>query len=215
LVVLNPGHDGGNGSHPDAINKLVPADREGTLKACDTAGTTANNGYTEHEFNFDVALRVQALLQAAGVRVTLTRTDDNSVGPCVDKRADIGNGADVAAAISIHADDAPESAHGFHISEWRDPSTDAAVAAASHRLTVAVHDAMVNGSGMTTSTYLGSDGYYPRDDLAGLALATRPATFLECGNMKNAADAAIQTAEAGRQQVATAIATGIIAFLTS
>jgi N-acetylmuramoyl-L-alanine amidase len=41
----------------------------------------------------------------------------------------------------------------------------------------------------------------------------RPATFLEIGNMRNAGDAAIQTSTAGRQRIAVAVATGILAYL--
>jgi N-acetylmuramoyl-L-alanine amidase len=87
------------------------------------------------------------------------------------------------------------------------------VAAQSHRLTVAVHDALLNGSGLTTSTYLGSNGYFPRADLAALNLATGPSTFLELGNMRNAGDAALQSSPAGRARVAAAVAAGILAFL--
>ena len=64
-----------------------------------------------------------------------------------------------------------------------------------------------------TSTYLGSNGYFPRSDLAGLNLATVPATFLELGNMRNAGDAALQTSAAGRQRLAEAVAAGILAYL--
>jgi N-acetylmuramoyl-L-alanine amidase len=78
---------------------------------------------------------------------------------------------------------------------------------------VAVHDALLAGSGMTTSTYLGSNGYYPRSDLAGLNLATVPATFLEIGNMRNDGDAAIQTSPAGRQRIAAAVADGVLRWL--
>ena len=211
-VVLNPGHNGGNASRPDLINAEVPAGN-GATKACDTAGTTSVDGYPEHAFAFDVAQRVAGLLEAAGVQAVLTRTDDTGVGPCVDERAALGNGPDVDAVVSIHADGAPADGHGFHISQAGIPPAGPDIAAASDRLTTAVHDAMAAQSGLTTSTYLGSDGYYPRSDLAGLNLATRPATFLECGNMKNPGDAALFGSEAGRAQIAAAIAAGILAFL--
>jgi len=213
LVALNPGHNGANGSHPAEINRLVPADHYGNVKACDTTGTSTNAGYSEHEFNWDVTLRVRALLQAHGVRVILTRPDDAGVGPCVDQRAAIGNEPGVAAVISIHADGAGAGGHGFHVCEDSRPPAGAAVAARSHRLTVAVHDALLGGSGLSTSTYLGSNGYFPRSDLAGLNLATVPSTFLELGNMRNAGDASLQTSPAGRQRVAAAVAAGILAYL--
>jgi N-acetylmuramoyl-L-alanine amidase len=87
------------------------------------------------------------------------------------------------------------------------------VAARSHALTVAVHDALTRSSGLTPSTYVGSDGYYPRDDLAALNLATGPATFLELGNMRNSGDAALLSSPAGRQRIAEAVAAGILAFV--
>jgi N-acetylmuramoyl-L-alanine amidase len=213
MIALNPGHNGANGAHPVQLNRLVPADRFGNKKACDTTGTNTNAGYSEHAFNWDVTLRVRTLLQAHGVRVVLTRPNDSGVGPCVDQRAAIGNQPGVAAVISIHGDGARADGHGFHVCEDSRPPAGAAVAERSHRLTVAVHDALVRGSGLSTSTYLGSNGYFPRADLAGLNLATVPATFLELGNMRNAGDAALQSSVPGRQRLARAVAAGILAYL--
>jgi len=212
VIVLNPGHNGGNAANPAAINRQVPAGF-GQYKACDTTGTETNAGYQEHAFNWDVSLRVRAVLQAHGVRVIMTRDSDTGVGPCVDERARIGNQAGVAAVVSIHADGAPTSGHGFHVCEDSRQPAGPVVAAASHRLTVAMHDALLGGSGLTTSSYLGSNGYFPRDDLAGLNLAEVPATFLEIGNMRNSGDAAVQASSAGRQRIADAVADGILAWL--
>ena len=212
--MLNPGHDGGNASHTREINRLVPAGY-GRMKACDTTGTTTNAGYPEHAFNWDVALRVRRLLQAQGIRVIMTRPNDTGVGPCVDRRAAIGNHAYVAAVVSIHADGAPSSGHGFHVNQdsRRPQGATAAVARRSRALGRAVHDALARSSGLVPSTYIGQNGYYFRDDLAGLNLATRPATFLELGNMRNAGDAARQSSRSGRARIARAVAAGILAFL--
>jgi N-acetylmuramoyl-L-alanine amidase len=212
VIVLNPGHNGGNAANAAAINRQVPAGF-GQYKACDTTGTETNAGYQEHAFNWDVSLRVRTILQARGVRVMMTRDSDTGVGPCVDERARIGNQAGVAAVVSIHADGAPTSGHGFHVCEDSRQPAGPVVAAASHRLTVAMHDALLGGSGLTTSSYLGSNGYFPRDDLAGLNLAEVPATFLEIGNMRNSGDAAVQSSPAGRQRIADAVAAGILAWL--
>lgn len=211
-IVLNPGHNGGNASHPRAIRRQVPAGF-GRYKDCDTTGTQSNAGYTEHAFTWDVALRVRKILLARGVRVIMTRPSDRGVGPCVDQRARIGNRPGVAGVISIHADGAPSSGHGFHVSEASRHPNGAAVAASSHRLTVAVHDALRAGSRMTTSTYLGSKGYYPRSDLSALNLAKTPATFAEIGNMRNAGDSRIQASPVGRQRIAAAVAQGILRWL--
>jgi N-acetylmuramoyl-L-alanine amidase len=213
-VVLNPGHNGGNASHPAEINRQVPAGY-GDYKACDTTGTTTNAGYSEHAFNWDVANRVRAILQSHGIRVVLTRPDDSGVGPCVDERAAIGNRAGVAAVVSIHADGAPSAGHGFHVNQdsRRPDGATAATAQRSLDLGRALHAALQSSSGLVPSTYIGTNGYYYRSDLAGLNLATRPATFLELGNMRNAGDAALQSSGSGRQRIAGAVAAGILSFL--
>jgi N-acetylmuramoyl-L-alanine amidase len=211
-IVLNPGHNGGNATHATAINRKVPGGF-GHMKACDTTGTQTNGGYAEHAFNWDVSKRVATILRSRGVAVIMTRSSDKGVGPCVDQRARIGNRPGVAGVISIHADGAPSSGHGFHVSEASRHPHGAAVAAASHRLTVAVHDAMVAGSGLSTATYLGSKGYYRRSDLAGLNLAQVPATFIEIGNMRNRGDSSIQRSAAGRQRIAASVARGILRWL--
>jgi N-acetylmuramoyl-L-alanine amidase len=216
LVVLDPGHNGGNGSHTAEINKLVPAGF-GQMKPCNTTGTNTDAGYPEHAFNWDVSLRTRAILQAHGVRVIMTRPNDTGVGPCVNQRAAIQNTKGVRLAVIIHADGAPSSGHGFHVNEdsrLPDGATPA-TKTLSHALTVAEHDALVHGSGLTTSTYFGTNGYKTRDDFAGLNLSTVPTTFLELGNMRNSGDAALQTSTSGRQRVAAAIAAGILAYLAA
>jgi N-acetylmuramoyl-L-alanine amidase len=214
--VHNPGHKGGNSSHTAQINRQVPAGY-GDSKACDTTGTQTNAGYPEHAFTWDVSLRVRKILRAHGVRVVLTRPSDTGVGPCVDERAAIGNSADVAAVVSIHADGAPSSGHGFHVNQdsRRPDGASAAVARQSRVLGKAVHAALVRTSGLVPSTYIGQDGYYYRDDLAGLNLARRPATFLELGNMRNAGDAALLSSATGRSRIARAVADGVLAYLAS
>ena len=56
-------------------------------------------------------------------------------------------------------------------------------------------------SGFQPATYIGSDGLYGRDDLAGLNLAQYPAVLVELGNMKNADDAARMESPDGRAKV--------------
>jgi N-acetylmuramoyl-L-alanine amidase len=212
--VLNPGHNGGNATHTAYINRSVYAGF-GEYKACDTTGTETDAGYAEHAFNYDVAQRIAERLRAAGVRVEFTRPNDLGVGPCVDERAAFGNRPGVAAVISIHADGAPESGQGFHVNidSRRPEGADAATVRANRRLSTLLHDALQRSSGLVPSTYIGSDGYYYRSDLAGLNLATRPTTFLELGNMRNAHDAALQTSASGRAAIAGSVADGILAVL--
>jgi N-acetylmuramoyl-L-alanine amidase len=211
VVVLDPGHNGANAANPAAINRPVPAGR-GRTKPCNTTGTATNAGYPEHAFTWDVAVRVRDLLTASGVEVVMTRPDDNGIGPCVDARAAAGNQSGAAAVVSIHADGSTnESAHGFHVA-YSSPPLNEAQGEPSTRLATTMRDALVTG-GFVTSTYIGSAGLSPRDDLGGLNLAERPAVLVECGNMRNAAEAAAFTSPGGRQSYAAAIAQGILAYL--
>lgn len=208
IVVLDPGHNGGNAAAPEAINREVPAGR-GRTKACNTTGTSTDAGYPEHAFNFDVARRAARLLSARGVRVISTRDTDDGVGPCVNERAAIGNQAD--AVVSIHADGAPPGARGFHIA-YSSPPLNEAQRAPANRLAHALLNSM-SAAGFATSDYIAQDGLSARDDLAGLNLSRRPAVLVECGNMRNAAEAATMSSPRGRQRYAEAIADGVLAFL--
>ena len=215
VVVLDPGHNGGNASALSTVTRLVDAGF-GQRKPCNTVGASTVGGYAEHEFTWDVALRTRRLLAARGLRVLLTRPDDRGVGPCVDARAHIGNAAGADAVVSIHADGVVPDGHGFHVIEAAVPPAGAAVAAASHRLATAVRTSFRDSSGFGYATYVGGgDGLDRRADLAGLNLSTRPAIFLECGNMRNPDDAARMVSRDGRQRIAAALAGGILAALAA
>jgi N-acetylmuramoyl-L-alanine amidase len=211
VVVLDPGHNGGNTGHPGEIDAEVPAGH-GQTKACNTTGTASDDGYPEHAFTFDVALRAQRILALHHVVGLLTRADDHGVGPCVNERAAFGNAHQAAAVVAIHAD-GHLGGHGFHVIEAADAPAGLPVAAASHRLAVDVHDDFLASSGFVDATYIGAGGYARRTDLAGLNLSLRPTIFIECGNMRDAGDAARMETAAGRERIAQAIADGIIRYL--
>jgi N-acetylmuramoyl-L-alanine amidase len=212
-VALDPGHNGGNGSHPAEINRPVDAVTE--QKPCDTAGAATASGYPESAFAFDVAERLATLLEQAGARVVPTRTDDKGVGPCITERAAIGNRAKADAAVSIHADGGPVGGRGFHVIE---PALVAGhtepILAPSQRLAVALRAAYLAGTGVPTSTYIGHDGLDVRSDLGGLNLSTVPKVFIECGNLNNPTDAALLQTPNFRQRAAEALFKGLVADLT-
>ncbi|WP_407671079.1 N-acetylmuramoyl-L-alanine amidase [Nocardia stercoris] len=210
VVVIDPGHNGGGAAHPGEINRQVSDGRGGT-KACNTTGTAADDGYTEHEFNWEVGELVRDALSAKGFHVIMSRTDDNGVGPCVDERGLLGNRNQAAAVVSIHADGAPATAHGFHMNYASPPLNDAQ-GDDSVRLATALRDSFV-AAGFTPATYIGSDGLYGRSDLAGLNISDRPTALVECGNMRNAEDIATMESPDGRARLATAIADAVTAYL--
>ncbi|MGH3794699.1 MAG: N-acetylmuramoyl-L-alanine amidase [Pseudonocardiaceae bacterium] len=211
-VVLDPGHNGANTSHPEMIDKPVPTGRGGT-KPCNTTGTSTDAGYSEAAFNWDVTLRIRDALTARGVRVVLTRPDNSGVGPCVNDRAAIANRAGADAMVSIHADGAAPSGHGFHVA-YADPSLAPSQGQPSTGLAEALVRAMRAG-GFPAAGYIGSGGLDARSDLAGLNLARVPAVLVECANMRNPAEAALISSPEGRSRYAAAITDGIVAWLAS
>jgi N-acetylmuramoyl-L-alanine amidase len=212
-VVVDPGHNGANYKNPKFINRKVNVL---TLwKPCDTTGTATNDGYSEAAFNWDVSQRLAKILKARGATVKLTRSGNDGVGPCITQRAAIGNKAKADAAISVHADGAGPSNHGFHVIMPKkihgpvDP-----VVSASHRLGLAVRDAIKSGSGQPYSTYIGKKGLDYRSDLGGLNLSTVPKIFVESGNMRNAEEAAKFKTAKFRQRMALSLANGMQDYLT-
>ncbi|TYK50908.1 N-acetylmuramoyl-L-alanine amidase [Actinomadura decatromicini] len=211
VIVVDPGHNGGNASHPSEIGKQVRIGN-GT-KECDTTGTETRDGYAEHAFTWDVSNRLAKLLRARGAKVTLTRPDDKGVGPCITERAAVGNRLKADAAVSIHADGASPSGHGFHIIEPVAVGKNSGMVAGSAKLGRALRDAYHQGTGIPYSNYLGENAIDRRDDLGGLNLSTVPKVFIECGNMQNRADAAKLASASFRQRIAESLAGGFTAYL--
>ncbi|HLK45157.1 MAG TPA: N-acetylmuramoyl-L-alanine amidase, partial [Acidimicrobiales bacterium] len=87
-MVLDPGHNGHNYLDPGYIDRLIWNGRE--RETCNTTGTATDGGYTEAQFNFNVALAAAADLRRLGATVVLTRHTNTGVGPCVNVRAAIG-----------------------------------------------------------------------------------------------------------------------------
>jgi N-acetylmuramoyl-L-alanine amidase len=208
---VDAGHNGGNAAAPGVINRMVFIGTQ--YRACDTTGTETDNGYPEHAYTLDVALRLQSILAAAGAHVVMVRTTDTGVGPCIDERAAIGNRAHAEAGVSIHADGGPPSGHGFHVNTPADiPGYTDDIYAASHRLGLDFRDAYVQGTGMPPANYIGTDGIKERTDFGGLNLSDVPKVLFETGNMRNAGDAVLLQSPEFRQRVAQAMAVGFARY---
>jgi N-acetylmuramoyl-L-alanine amidase len=211
IIGIDPGHNGGNFTDPGAIAHLIWNGAE--WEACDTTGTMTDGGYTEAQFTFNVARYLRADLRRDGARVVMTRTSNDGVGPCVDRRAGIINDARANVAVDIHADGGPASGRGFTVLEPVADGPNDQVIAASQRFGAEVRQAMLAGTAMPVSDYYGVDGIISRDDLAGLNLTTVPKVLIECGNMRNATDAGLLVTARFQQQLASALTAAIVRFL--
>ena len=207
VIVVDPGH---GASSDGPLSRQVPDGRGGT-KDCQTTGTATDAGFSEHTFNWDVALLVKSELDAMGAKTVLSRADDSGPAPCVDARAEAANALHPDAIVSIHGDGGPATGHGFHVN-YSNPPLDSAQSGPSIVLANTMRDVLAS-SGLTPSTYIGTNGLYGRADLAGLNFAQYPAVLLELGNMRNADDAATMSSEQGRDGYAAAVVKGIATFL--
>ena len=214
VIVVDPGHNGGNASHLADINKSVFVGNGS--KECDTTGTSTNDGYPEYAFTMDVADRLENILEGEGATVVMTRSDSSGWGPCITERAATGNDAHADLGVSIHGDGGPGSGRGFHV------LTPALVAgyndgivAPSTTFGRILRDTYGTETGVPAADYIGSNGLMVRSDLGGLNLSRVPKVFIECGNMRNGTDAALMRDPAFRQRAAAAIADAMKSYLAT
>lgn len=211
-MVLDPGHNGANASHPKRINRQVDIG-QGMRKACDTTGTATDSGYSESAYTLAVARETARILRRNGAEVVLTRETNQGVGPCITRRARIGNRAQADAAVSIHADGGPVGGRGFHvIRPTRIEGLTDDIYAESRRLGRVLRDAYEERTGLPQSTYVG--GLVARGDLGGLRLSDVPKVFIETANMRNASDARKLESRRFRKRIARGIAEGVIDYLS-
>uniref|UniRef100_UPI0030F4B27F N-acetylmuramoyl-L-alanine amidase n=1 Tax=Streptomyces sp. GSL17-111 TaxID=3121596 RepID=UPI0030F4B27F len=233
VVVLDPGHHPANREHPEAISRQVDVGTH--RKACDTTGTATEAGRPEAEFTLDLARRVRERLEERGARVVLTQDGDRGdgrgggperarpYGPCIDERARIGNEEQADAVVSLHADGSGPTHRGFHVilpaAVHEGEADTRAITEPSRALGARLVEHFARATGTSPATYLGprtaDSGLDVRDDLGGLNLSTVPKVFLECGNMRNAQDAALLTDDAWRDRAARGITEGLTEFLTA
>jgi N-acetylmuramoyl-L-alanine amidase len=211
VIAIDPGHNGGNASHPSLISYPVWVGSE--WNPCNRSGTATKSGYPEHKFNWLTSLAVKSRLEKLGATVYFTHPTDTGVGPCVTVRSSLGTRVGAALEVSIHADGAASEFHGFHINHpgvikgWTDD-----IAAESLVLAKAIRDAMVAG-GTPVANYYATNGLKTRVTLGTLNESDVPIVLIECGNMKNAGDAAKMTSSAGRARYADGIVAGIRRYL--
>jgi N-acetylmuramoyl-L-alanine amidase len=213
IIGIDPGHNGLNYTSPAFLDHKIWNGRE--WEDCDTTGTQTSGGYTEARFNWNVAVYLRADLIRMGARVVMTRTSNHGVGPCVNTRARILDQAHANVSIDIHADYGPSSGRGFTILEPVADGPNDKVIRPSIEFGRDVHAMMLRHTKVPVSDYYGHNGYISRNDLAGLNLTTMPKVLIECGNMNNAADAALLMRPSVQRSIAAALAAAIIRFLTA
>jgi N-acetylmuramoyl-L-alanine amidase len=205
VVVIDAGHDlRGN---PDT-EPIGPGST--TRKIKDGGGTHGVvSGLTEAELNMHVAARLRPLLEAAGVRVVMTRT--KTVGTSMGNiaRARIANRARAALFLRIHADGSSDpSVRGSHTLHpalrqgWTDD-----VYAKSKRAARIVQADLVRALGFPDR------GLQERSDFTGFNWADVPVILVEMGFMTNRTEDRLLATDAYQGRAATGLCRGTLRFL--
>ncbi len=210
-VLLDPGHNIGNFGH---TRQIAPGSWPHLRKGCNTTGTATNAGFSEARYAFRVVRVLRNKLRAHGATVIVTRDRDSrtSWGPCVQARGELGRQVRADLLLSVHADGAPASGHGFHViapayaKGWTDD-----IARPSGRLARKVVKGMV-ARGLARSTYLSST-IQVRSDQETLRNSDVPAVIVETLNMRNAGDARLASSKSGRARIAAGLYAGIRRYL--
>lgn len=205
VVVIDPGHD--LRANP-ATEPIGPG--SSTRKIKDGGGTHGVvSGLTEAELNLRVALRLRALLERAGVRVVMTRTE--TVGTSIGNvaRARIANRAWAALFLRIHADGSTDpSARGTHTlypalrRSWTDD-----VYGSSKRAARTVQSELVRALGFPNR------GLQERSDFTGFNWADVPVILVEMGFMTNATEDRLLATSAYQRSAAVGLCRGALRYL--
>ena len=212
VVGIDPGHNGRNYADPAYIDHLVWNGRE--RESCDTTGTETDGGYTEARFNFNVARYLAADARALGAERCADQDQQRRRGSVC--RPTLG---DTQPRPRRRRDRHPRRrrssrGQGFTILEPLADGANDRVIASSARLGRDLREHFRALTGMPESTYDGRQAISLRNNLAGLNLTTVPKVLIECGNMRNGADASLLVRSSFQRRAAAAIADTLVEFLT-
>ncbi len=189
-----------------------------------SAGNVMQNGTTEVHIVWLVALKVQALLEAKGLRVVMTKSSETQLVRNKD-RAAIANQANAAVMVRLHCDASTDSGFALYAPDRQGrvdgltgPTPEIiarsrAAAEAIHRgMSEALHGLLKDGGVRGDSqTFVGAR----QGALTGSIYSRVPIVTIEMVVLANAQDADFIKSEDGQQKMAAALAAGIEGFLRS
>jgi N-acetylmuramoyl-L-alanine amidase len=180
-------------------------------------GGAVANGVIEKNLSLDIARRVQKELQAAGLRVVMTRGGDSFLS--LDERAALAGKHQAAAFVSVHLNTDGGSGEAEGIETYFAASTPLS----ARQLVVAgpTPEQRAEGSAdfaeavqrsVCAVTQAGNRGTKTRD-YAVVARAPCPAVLVECGFITSLSESARLKRAEYRDQLADGIARGVVLFL--
>jgi len=203
VVVIDAGHQGHGNSSLEAEGPGSSVKKPKVESG--TSGVVTH--VDESVRNLQVALVLQKVLQARGVKVVMVRTSQNVNIPN-SERAQIANNAHAALFIRLHCDSAGSSVSGILTEEpaknWYPDSPIVAKSAVAAKL---VHTATLATTGAKDR------GIRSVGDLSGFNWSKVPSVLVEMGLMSNAAEDRRLATPDYQQKLADGMANGIVAFL--
>lgn len=170
----------------------------------DAGASGDDTGVREDGLNLAVGLLVQEELEERGVLVVMTRTDGEALGDT--KKADMARRGEI---LSSEGADAVVSIHMNHFSDRsvQGPMTFyQAGAEAGQTLAQQVMDALCEELGIKSRLANPGNNFVTR-------VPTAPAVLVECGFLSNSTEEQLLQQESYQQQLAHAIANGVMEFL--
>jgi N-acetylmuramoyl-L-alanine amidase len=205
VVVIDAGHEG---SPPSGSEPIGPGSSVTKPKVESGASGVATH-VDESLRNLQVALVLQKVLQARGVKVVMVRTTQN-VKIANSERAQIANKAHAGLFIRLHCDSGPSSVTGILTLEpgknWYKDHPIVAKSAAAAKL---IHKATLAATGAQDR------GITPRSDLSGFNWSQVPSVLVEMGMMSNPGEDRKLGTAAYQQKLADGMANGIVSYLKS
>ena len=205
VVVIDPGHD----LRANALTEPI-GPGSSTRKIKDGGGTHGVvSGLREADLNLRVSLRLRTLLERAGLRVVMTRTETagTSIGNIA--RARIANRAGAALFLRVHADGSTDpTARGTHTlyparrAGWTDD-----IYAESRRA------ARIVQADLRAALGFPDRGLQERTDFTGFNWADVPVILVEMGFMTNPTEDRLLATAAYQRRAAIGLCRGTLNFL--
>jgi N-acetylmuramoyl-L-alanine amidase len=205
VVVIDPGHQG----HEDARKEPIGPGSSQTKPRVASGAEGVVTRAPESRVNLEIALRLQRVLEARGVKVVMVRTSQNVDIPN-SQRAKLANDNHAALFIRLHCDGVDnQSVHGFLVlrpgsNKWTRP-----IVAQSKTAASCVSRATLAATGARDR------GIIPRDDQTGFNWSQVPTIVAEMGVMSNPAEDRKLSTSSYQQELASGMADGIVEYLKS
>jgi N-acetylmuramoyl-L-alanine amidase len=200
VIIIDPGH-----ANRSNLEKEPIAPGSSQMKIKDGGGAEGIvTKVSEQSINLKVAFKLRDLLQGMGYTVIMTKTrEDQSLGNV--ERAQVGNNANAALVIRIHADSSDTSS---------DKGASMLVPAAINENTKAIYKSSRSYGTTILSTLvreagMHSRGVVERRDMTGFNWSKVPVVLVEMGFLSNTEEDKLLTSQAYEDKLAKGLADGI------